>query len=143
MRLTACGRGRGPRNEFRKVTHSALQHRVEAGLVQPVLFRGEMRPVRKKHRNSDLLRLFAWLDAVARRAERDDDVAVAAAPGGVSQNGGLCVTRGPAGHRVEARPRTATGNGTGPGSSAREIDRARDMRSLRRNSSLWPLRTGV
>ena len=90
--LTPPGSGRVARRrtDFRKVTQAALQHRVEAGLVQPVLFRGEMRAVRKKHCNSDLLRLLSRLDAAARRAERDDAEGGAAAPAEFCKTGG-CV----------------------------------------------------
>lgn len=71
--LTPPGSGHfaRPRIDLRKVTQSALMHRVETGLVQPLLYRGEVCTIRRKHCNTTLLRLLARQDAAERRIERE------------------------------------------------------------------------
>ncbi len=46
-----------PQTDWRKVTHAQLSQQVEAGFVQPVVYRGEMVAIRRKPDNSGLLRL--------------------------------------------------------------------------------------
>ena len=71
--LAPPGSGRlvAPKVDFRKVTHSALIERLEAGLIQPVLHRGRMTAIRRKPDNSALFRLLKRLDAVAARGLDD------------------------------------------------------------------------
>ncbi len=46
-----------PQTDWRKVTHLELSLQVEAGFIQPVLYRGTMVAIRRKPDNSGLLRL--------------------------------------------------------------------------------------
>lgn len=57
--LTPPGSGRcsGPKEDFRKVTNQTLEWRLETGLIQPVLYRGDMTAIRRKADNSALFRL--------------------------------------------------------------------------------------
>ncbi len=68
--LTPPGSGRRARfrPDWRKVTQMALVERLESGLVQPVLYRGEMKGIRWKPDDSALFRLLRREDAAARRA---------------------------------------------------------------------------
>ena len=70
--LTAPGTGRiaRPRPDLRKVTDMTLFRHVEQGLVKPLLYRGEVCTIRRKHCNTALLRLLARQDAAERRIER-------------------------------------------------------------------------
>ncbi|QZH73920.1 MAG: hypothetical protein JY451_09045 [Erythrobacter sp.] len=63
--LSPPGSGHTPRAKFdyRKVTVAALIAQVEAGLVQPVIYRGAMTAIRRKPHNSALFRLLRRLDA--------------------------------------------------------------------------------
>ena len=67
--LTPPGSGRvqRPQTDWRKVTGEALLWRMESGLVQPVVFRGQMVGIRRKADNSALLRLLRRSNSVARR----------------------------------------------------------------------------
>ena len=58
--LAKPGTGRLPpaKLNWQKLTLSAFINRVEAGLVQPVLYRGEMTAIRRKADDSGLLKLF-------------------------------------------------------------------------------------
>lgn len=102
--LTPPGAGRRARQEpdFRKVTLEALLRRAEAGLVQPVLYRGAFRSIRKKPDNSALFRLLDRADALAARGEQAGEGGAA----GISETGVVSVT--PAGG----------GSGSGSGSVA-------------------------
>lgn len=51
------GRWKQPREDFRKVTDLQLRRRLDSGFVQPVIYRGEMRAIRKKPDDSALFRL--------------------------------------------------------------------------------------
>ncbi len=51
------GHSGGGREDFRKVTDSALLARLECGLIQPVIYRGRMVAIRRKPDNSALFRL--------------------------------------------------------------------------------------
>ena len=57
--LSPPGSGRmpGENTDWRKVTQNALIERVEAGFVQPVIYRGKITAIRRKHDISALLRL--------------------------------------------------------------------------------------
>lgn len=57
--LTRPGLGRlaGPKPDWRKVTQHTLMHRIETGLIQPVIYRGKMVTIRRKADNSALFRL--------------------------------------------------------------------------------------
>ncbi len=59
--------GSGPHErrkpDYRKVTNSMLAGRLEAGLVQPVIFRGRVVTIRRKADNSTLFRLLRRLGA--------------------------------------------------------------------------------
>lgn len=67
--LTSPGSGRRARfrPDWRKVTQIALLRRLEDGLVQPVLYRGAMKGIRRKPDDSALFRLLRRGDAVERR----------------------------------------------------------------------------
>lgn len=57
--LTPLGTGRcvRPRRDWRKVTNRELVERLEAGLIQPVIYRGRMTAIRRKPDKSALLHL--------------------------------------------------------------------------------------
>lgn len=64
------GKRAGPKPDWRKVTNLALMERVEAGLVQPVLYAGKLAAIRRKPDNSALLRLLRRQDALCAAVER-------------------------------------------------------------------------
>ena len=68
--LTPPGAGRLSRAKphWRKVTSAELNRRVTTGLVQPVIYRGEIVHIRRKPDNSALLRLLRRLDAANKRS---------------------------------------------------------------------------
>ncbi|WJY18877.1 hypothetical protein QQS45_01085 [Alteriqipengyuania flavescens] len=63
--LTPPGSGRlaRPKRDWRKVTTRALIERLEAGLVQPVLYQGRMTAIRRKPDKTSLFRLLRRADA--------------------------------------------------------------------------------
>lgn len=56
-----CGHAPTPKPDFRKVTRSTLDSWLEAGFVQPVIYRGRMCAVRRKPDDSTLFRLLRRL----------------------------------------------------------------------------------
>lgn len=65
------GRGTATRPDWRKVTLAALIGRIQTGLVQPVIHRGQMTGIRRKADNSALLRLLRRSDAVHARGGKE------------------------------------------------------------------------
>ena len=63
--LTPPGLGRcaALKEDYRKVTDLTLNQRLETGLIQPVLYRGQMTGIRRKSDDSALFRLLRRLDA--------------------------------------------------------------------------------
>ncbi len=64
------GKAAAPKLDWRKVTNPALEERVEAGVVQPVLYAGRFTAIRRKPDNSALLRLLRRHDALCASAAR-------------------------------------------------------------------------
>jgi len=58
------GKRAGPRTDWRKVTNPTLMERVEAGLIQPVLYAGKLTAIRRRPDNSALLQVLRRHDAL-------------------------------------------------------------------------------
>lgn len=63
------GKLAAPESDWRKVTNPTLLERIETGLVQPVIYRGQFTAIRVKRDNSALFRMLRRFDAAERATQ--------------------------------------------------------------------------